>query len=620
MTHQYFKNSAIWVSLLLSSFLTTPASAQNVLSVDPITVEAPALPMPGIASYPAGLDAAALPYTDGGDYLHNLPGVTAARMGGHGLEPFIRGQSEGQLNIVNDGSYTFGGCPNRMDPPSAYINLLPRDEIEIVRGYQSVLNGFGGSGGSVIVTKNPPDFVGDALSYEGLVQGGYESNGHMWNTGANAIAGTAQGYARGYASYKDSGNYDDGDGNAVRAAFTEKSGGLRFGYTPQDTHVYAGIDHHRIDDALFPGASMDSPLSEGQTFKAGIEHAVNGPVMQNIKIGAYASLVDHVMDNYSLRPFTASTAMRVDSDSDTYGLNLQSDMTVAGWPIEARVEWRHNNREALRYSGASVSNVNTVQSLLWPDIGIDEAALALETIYDLNLTTRLVAGGRYDFVHVDYGRANEAAPGAGNRTPNDVYTQFYGVTADSENEHNLGGLLRLEHDYGSDTTVYAGISRAVRTADATERGLASYMGAGGATSWVGNPDIAPEKHHQIDAGFDITKSDWTLGGSVYANYVDDYILRDSARRKTAFSLISRMPMSTGTSTLSSAGSRYMASGASRRTGAHMAMRPSPMARISTSTRPCRKSLRYRERLDSHGRRSSIWSWTEPCAGRWSKPA
>lgn len=527
--NKFFKYGALSLSasLLVSSFLTTPSSAQEVLSTSPISVEASLITSPASASYNASNTGAPLSYSDGANYLSSLPGVTASRFGGHGLEPFIRGQSQGQLNIISDDSYTFGGCPNRMDPPTAYMNIQEHDTVTIVQGYQSVLNGFGGAGGSVIVEQGTPDF-NDTLSATGLIQGGYDGNSEMWNTGANITAGTTLGYADAYGSYKDAGNYEDGNGDEVRSSFTERSGGLKLGYTPEGTHFSLGMDYHKVEDALFPGAGMDSPLAEGKKFKAALEQNLDNDIVQNVKISGYSSLVDHVMDNFSLRTQTAPMPLRVDSESNTYGIKLENDLTLANQPVTTALEWRRNNRNADRI----VNTTGALQSLLWPDITINEVGIAGETAYELSQKSRLIVGGRYDYVHVDYGRADVAAPATGNRTANDTYSQFYGITASSKTEHNIGGLLRLEHDYNHDILLYSGLSRSVRTADATERGLANFMGMGGANSWVGNPNIKPEKHHQLDAGFDIGKHGWSFGGSAYANYVEDYILRDSARSQS----------------------------------------------------------------------------------------
>src|SRR5690606_16006273 len=129
-------------------------------------------------------------------------------------------------------------------------------------------------------------------------------------------------------------------------------------------------------------------------------------------------------------------------------------------------------------------------------VTIDQLGLAAETTYDLSMDDRLIVGGRYDYVRVDYGRADEVATANG-FSPNNLYTQYYGYNATDQQEHNLGGLLRLEHDVNDKLTLFSGISRSVRTADATERGLANYMVMMMVnSSWIGNPNIDPEKHHQ----------------------------------------------------------------------------------------------------------------------------
>jgi iron complex outermembrane receptor protein len=79
---------------------------------------------------------------------------------------------------------------------------------------------------------------------------------------------------------------------------------------------------------------------------------------------------------------------------------------------------------------------------------------------------------------------------------------------------------------GKQTALFAGVSRTVRTADATERYIASKSGMG---DWVGNPEIDPEKHHQAEVGLETGKEDWSAEGSVYYNRITDYILRDTAR-------------------------------------------------------------------------------------------
>jgi iron complex outermembrane receptor protein len=47
--------------------------------------------------------------------------------------------------------------------------------------------------------------------------------------------------------------------------------------------------------------------------------------------------------------------------------------------------------------------------------------------------------------------------------------------------------------------------------------------------WVGNPTLEPERHDQLEIGWQIDRRRWAMALSVYENRVDDYILRDRFR-------------------------------------------------------------------------------------------
>ena len=97
------------------------------------------------------------PYSDVADLLRTTPGVSTGRMGGHGLEIVIRGQQKNQISIIDSGSITYGACPNRMDPPTSSAASYRADRIIVQRGYASVTNGPGATGGAVILERDAPN-------------------------------------------------------------------------------------------------------------------------------------------------------------------------------------------------------------------------------------------------------------------------------------------------------------------------------------------------------------------------------------------------------------------------------------------------------------------------------
>ena len=114
--------------------------------------------------------------SDGGEWILEVPGVSGVRMGTHGIDPVIRGQKNNQLNILLGGAYIFGGCPNRMDPPSSYATPEIYDSALVIKGMQSLIYGAGGPGGTVLYERATPEFEAGENFY-GKAGAGYESDG-----------------------------------------------------------------------------------------------------------------------------------------------------------------------------------------------------------------------------------------------------------------------------------------------------------------------------------------------------------------------------------------------------------------------------------------------------------
>ena len=520
----------------LVSSLCLLATALPLQAADPvILVEDSELPNPAIQNW-LPEDIKLGPVADGGELLRNLPGISGARMGGRGIDPIIRGQSQNRLNILLDGAYVHGGCPNRMDPPSAYASLNSYDSITVIKGSQTVVYGGGGSGGTVLFERITPRFNAGE-NYRAEAYTGYKSNSDTKQFGADVAAGNQDWFVRAIADYSDANNYEDGDGDTVRSAYTTKDGIAILGYTPDaDTRLELSYEANREDDVLFAGAGMDSPYSDNDTTR--LKFSTGNPVgpFAGVKGELYYSEIDHLMDNYSLRTLSPmAMKMKAPSSSDTGGGRLSGDIQTASgtvWTIGA--DYQKNNREADRFAGDTLS---MHQSILWPDVDLEQTGLFAEFSRPLTDRDNLRAGLRYDYVDTSAGRADDEATirmgMMGNppetRSPEELYDIYYGTSDTDHTENNFGGFATLEHALDAESAVYATLSRTVRTADATERFLASDNAMDASKRWVGNPDLDPEAHHQLELGYTRDAGAWDTTASVYYNDVSDYILRDLAR-------------------------------------------------------------------------------------------
>ncbi|MCF8473140.1 MAG: TonB-dependent receptor [Emcibacter sp.] len=479
------------------------------------------------------------PFADAGDYLRRIPGVSSGRMGGHALEPVIRGQSRSQLNIINDGAVIEGAGPNRMDTPASFSDIDTADKITVHRGYQSVQYGAGGNGGTIIIEHNPPTFT-EKDNFKGQLNGAYESNGDIWSTAGNLVTHTDKLYLRLNTHFKDAGNYKDGNDNEVRSSFRSYGGSIEIGYRDEFTWANIGISHEETRDTLFPGAGMDSPKGSGTTIRGKIKHDFNSSqFIKSIELDIYRSRAFHLMNNFSFRDIMMMFRQS-DLEAITTGGKIAAKLDVKDSDVTVGFDIKNVNHDGYRMgNNMDRDNLNLIQSILLPDATIQNIGLFAEGYIPLSANVQIKAGLRYDYVKSSAGNAdlknNLVMMGMMPMSANMLYHNYYGSMAMDQVDNNMGGLLRLEYDIKEDITFYAGISQSKRSANSVERYMASLMGnailpSGDVInqSWIGNPNLAPEKHIQFDAGFGVHKADWHFLATAYYDNINDYIFRDRA--------------------------------------------------------------------------------------------
>ena len=468
-----------------------------------------------------------VPIGDGADLLRGVAGVSVGRMGGHGLEPRIRGLAEGNLNVQVDGAFVHGGCPNRMDPPSSFASPNAFDEVTVVKGVQSMRYGPGGTAGTVLYERNVPEFS-EPTDWRVELASSYGSWHKDPELGIDASLGLGESFIRAQGGLRSFDSYEDGDGNTVRSAFESQHANLMLGYGEASTgQVELGIEASRTDDALFAGAGMDSPEDTADTYRLNLRRGEKWVGLTDLRAEFYYAGVEHLMDNYSLRPLTTPMAMRVPSTSDTLGGRASADRQVSeNSTLTLGVEYQENGRDALRYAGPNPDNVKMLQSVMWPDATLSQGGIFVEGVQNLGAKSRLLLGARFDQFTADANKA-DLNPAGMNRSPNQLYELYYGSHAENWSASEWGGLVRYERFLKPRLTLFTGLSRSTRAADTTERFLGS-DNMNSAKRWVGNPLLAPAKHNQLDLGLGSQGQSrtWSLTG--FVDQADDFILRDRA--------------------------------------------------------------------------------------------
>ena len=470
--------------------------------------------------------------SDGGEFLRQLNGVSAGRFGGRGLEPIIRGQSQTRLNILLDGAYVHGGCPNRMDPPASWAALETYEEVKVLRGVQSLIYGAGGSGGTVLFERDTRGLAEDK-GLHGRVSVAGSDNGIQYDVLGDVITAGEKTYLRAFAEVKDAENYKDGDEREVRSSYYHKQGGVILGLTPSDAQMFEfTYERNDFEDALYPGAGMDSPEEKGNFYRLKYADEFQTAWLDAVKVEAYFNDVDHLMNNFSLRTppvYTMGPGIglpmkrETPTTSKTTGGRLVMNSGAGKTSWQYGVDLQRNERDAM------LNNVDSDQpvalSFMWPGVTIEQYGVFAEATTAWSDKNRLKYGLRVDQVNYSADKADDKPVLA---SPNMAYMTYYGIKAVDNDETNVGGLLRFEKDLTEDLTLFTGISRSVRTADATERYMNKWS-SNAAMRWVGNPGLEPEKHHQIDLGMTKKTKHYEVNAVVFYDDVSDYILRDTAR-------------------------------------------------------------------------------------------
>ena len=459
---------------------------------------------------------------DTGEWLSQQNGIATNRMGGHGLDPIIRGLGQNRLNILLDGAYVFGGCPNRMDPPTAYAPLTSYDLVTISKGVTTLRHGAGGSGGTVVFERQQPSFTANDSAISGQLGSSYATNGEAFKGWGRVLAGGEQGYIRAFGEYSKAQDYKDGAGRKIWSGYESTQGGAALGWTPSSQGwLEVSYEETRERDVKFAGAGMDSPISDNKTY--GLRGRYDASAFLTLSGNLNYSQVEHVMDNFSLRP-KAMMKMVVPTTSDTLTGRLMAEYELGPNQFTGGINLLENQRSATQISSPSANSKQL--AFMWPDVTQRQVGVFAEVEHSLGANRRVSTGIRADYFEAQADLANSKP--ADGMMPAAIYNTTYGITGDLDRDQWLtGAFMRFEQDLGQWQRAFVSLSRNQRMGDATEM----YMARG---NWVGNPDLKPETSHQADLGLLGQSQAFDYSAVVFSNQVTDYIYRDVNAGKSTY--------------------------------------------------------------------------------------
>lgn len=455
--------------------------AEETAELSPVTVTGTQQQKANTVKFNPKATLQPLPAGDGADLLQSVPNMSIIRKGGSSGDPLFRGLGGSRLAINADDQFVYGGCSNRMDPPTSYIHPSTFDEVVVTKGPQTVTQGMGLISGSVHFVRKDPTFREQPYSFNGSTTLG--SSGRR-DASFEAGAGGKYGYARLNVSHNESDDYKDGAGNRVHSNFKRDSQMVQLGVTPTENTTIAGTYERSRGKAAYADRPMDGSKFDRDAWNVRISQRNITPWLSEIEARYGSSEIDHVMDTYSLRPVGMMGKAAINPKRRTDTGNLKATFDWDNVNLQTGIDYmrdRHTERKG---------DENYASSPFKPTQSFDQLGGFAEAAWQRTDKQKLIAGLRHDQVTGTYEKTDS----------NPLKKTKYPLTS---------GFFRFEQTKGN-TKYYAGLGIAQRAPDYWERKKSE--------------NLRKETNRQLDAGLIWNSGNWHVSASVFAGKIRDYIL------------------------------------------------------------------------------------------------
>jgi len=443
----------------------------------------------------------------------SVPSIDMNRRSGIANDVYIRGQKRDNISVEVDGTKVQGACVNRMDPPISHVLANQIEEVEVIEGPYDVETMGTLSGGLKIKTKQP------SKEFKGELNLGMGSWGYK-KVGVSASGGNDKVRALISASYENSGQYKDGDGNTIAdqidnyaaasgLAGTTKDPSLQDQYHDMDaytkksimTKLYINLAEdqelrlsytgNRSDDILYGNSKMDALYDDSNIYS--VEYNIDNisDIYKNINLQFYASDVDHPMaTTYRKSSEAALPEMKNWLTTDMQGIKLKNTFDLASYKLLVGLDgserkWDgtyYKNDVILASSPKSIDGAKTKNGAIFAKVDKKFGNLGISI------------GARYDDTKITH------------------------RTLQTNNYSSTGANIITTYSLNKENKIFLGVGQAYRVPDARELYFTGSMG-----NLTGTPDLDQTKNTEIDLGYELSNGSFKLKVKTFYSMLDDYI-------------------------------------------------------------------------------------------------
>ncbi|NOQ91844.1 MAG: TonB-dependent receptor [Flavobacteriaceae bacterium] len=451
------------------------------------------------------------------DLFKDIPGFGIQKRGAYASEPVFRAFKYEQLNVQYDGGMKIlNACPNRMDPITTHVIPEEIEKIEIIRGPFTVR--FGQNFGGIInmVSKSGHN---QKEGFSGNIEAGYETNGNNLTTRGTLVYKQDKFDLELNGSYRDYGDYTDGNGTEVPSSFKTTDYSVKLGYNPDDNQRFRFTWRQSFGrDIKHAGLMMDSPYDD--SYLAGLDYKITdiSNLIDAIVFKGFYSHVDHLMTNED-RPSFKMTGASSNVFVTTFGGKTEfilkpSDRLNIFTGLDANFIARDGDRirTVKIMNGNPLPEPKIMVDKIWQDSEVNDIGVFVEGKYKLFENTILTAGLRSDFISTSI------------NDPEQDFFDLYEINGEikDQSEVNLSGNLSLAYKVNKTELQFA-FGRGMRTASMIERYINHFNIGSDPYEYVGNPYLDPETNNQFEISVKQRFDQLEFGATVFYSFLEDYI-------------------------------------------------------------------------------------------------
>ena len=451
---------------------------------------------------------------DIGDLLRNVPNMSGVKKGAVGIDPVLRGFKYSQLNVqLNGGTRIEGGCPNRMDPATAHVDLNDVKHIKILKGPFALKYGVNFAG-VVDMTTYQPEFYEKYKTHVNVLLGGQTNHtGFKTKVGVSGASRIVTYNMTG--SWKKYGDYKDGNGDWVPASLQHQTYTGNLGFRISKKHIiYASADISQGSNIDFPTLPMDERKDDTKLYSLNYLANNIGNSINFIRFKAYYSDVNHEMDNKN-RPFSdtmvAVSKIHAINSGGKFGINLK----VGQAQLEVGGDYENITKDGTRLKTLIMQPMlPSKEEDLWNTAHIRNLGFFAE-YHRPGQVIDWTAAARFDVNNATSGSLTRKNMAGDAVYSNDSTTSHY-------NNFSVSGGLSWHISKSSD--LFFSLGRGVRSPDMTERFIILLPVGYDPYDYIGNPQLKPEANNEIDLGYRFRNpSAGNIEISVFFSYVTNYI-------------------------------------------------------------------------------------------------